>query len=250
MGKKKITRVILGTRNNLQVNDRTIFWLLKRYPGKVPKPWSDHFSQNRSRLNFRESVGFQMNKEGTFSTIKIFASVISITSLIPDVDPVYVSLHNTGFAPACSFWHPLKALEQKKQHGKFTLHSSCNVSSVRISKVTRLQTRPYIFKALWLGRDGTWGIVICSLPEGQSQALEYILGSLLCLRRTLAAGKTFIFVLCSIIAWMSVEFSLNCCLQPFLVWWLLDFIEEKPSYNPPLFGISRQNLKVKYLLFG
>lgn len=37
MGKKKITRVILGTRNNLQDNDRTIFWLSNRYPGKCQK---------------------------------------------------------------------------------------------------------------------------------------------------------------------------------------------------------------------
>lgn len=82
MGKKKITRVILGTRNNLQDNDRT-FWLSNRYPGQ-----SDHFGQNWSRLSFRENAGFLVKKEGTISPIKIFASVISATSLIPDTDSI------------------------------------------------------------------------------------------------------------------------------------------------------------------
>ena len=84
-------------------------------------------------------------------------------------------------------------------------------------------------------------MVICSLPERQSQALEYILGSLLCLRMTLAAEKTFVFVLCPIIAWESIEFSLDWCLQPFLVRWLLDCIEEESLRNPLLLGISRED---------
>lgn len=82
-------------------------------------------------------------------------------------------------------------------------------------------------------------MVICSLPERQNQALEYILKSLLCLGRTLAAGKTLVFVLGPIIKWVSTEFSLDWCLQPFLVRRLLDCVEEKPLPNPLLLGISR-----------
>lgn len=38
MGKKKMTRVILGIRTIVQDNDRTVFWLSNIYPGKTWKP--------------------------------------------------------------------------------------------------------------------------------------------------------------------------------------------------------------------
>lgn len=70
------------------------------------------------------------------------------------------------------------------------------------------------------------------LPSRKAKScLEYILRSLLCLRETFAAEKTFVFVLCPVTAWMSIEFSLDWCSQPFLVKWLLDGIEEYISHR-------------------
>jgi len=78
-------------------------------------------------------------------------------------------------------------------------------------------------------------MVNCSLPERESPTLEHILWSLICIRRTPAVGKILVCVLCPIIAWISIEFSLDWCSQPFLVRLLLDCIEEKSLCDPLLF---------------